>query len=518
MTFKKYKQLVVKGFTLIELLAVMGIFGLLTTAVVVAYPNTSVRFQVSNIASTLQGDLRQAQLSASSVSSQQQAVAGYGINFPSSARNTYQGFIDKVTTVQVNGLNVGNKKYDGVNEDSGLPVILPDNYEITDVCVSQIAAQKPFSTCRSNNRVQELTILYVRPSAQPTIYIDNNSLASYLASCIQIEYNKGAKGRGFVRNIIITSSGLISISLGGCHGDVISIPLLSATTVSTIDISSIGTGGIGLSADPSGNLYVANSSNNTVTRVTPGDVANMYGYLPSSPSAPVDIGIDTSGTLYVSNSSAGNITYTKFISGSPVTLPDVPPKPVSPTQIAFDGAGGFIYTLDTARDNVWKIDPASGVQTQFGTTGSGPHHVAIDASGNIYTANTNTITKFDSSGVVQWGGPLALSSAPGAITVSPSGNVYVAHPTTDSITMISPSGTPTSGFASTGGDPEDITTDSAGNIYTMNFGSQTISKITQGGVSSVLASTGLSPRAIKVVGTIVYVLNAGSNTLTKVTQ
>ena len=52
--------------------------------------------------------------------------------------------------------------------------------------------------------------------------------------------------------------------------------------------------------------------------------------------------------------------------------------------------------------------------------------------------------------------------------------------------------------ASTGSLPYGITIDSAGNIYTANSGSNNVTKITPGGVSSILGTTGKGPYSITV--------------------
>ncbi len=504
------------GFTLIELMAVVGIFAFLSVAVITTSPNTEVRLKVSNIATNLQGDLRQAQLSASSVNSQGQTVAGYGIDFASGVKNSYQPFVDKVTPVKVNGLFVGNKKYDGPAEDNDASTLFPSGYQMTDVCVDANLTSKPFHTCRSTGEVNELTVLYIRPSAQPSIYTNDNANIQYASACIQVEYTSVNRGRGFVRNIIVTRSGLISVALGGCRSDSASTPLPVGMTQSTIALSAFGSAGVGLAVDTLGNVYIANESNARVTKVTPAGTPDFYGDV--LPGSPADMAIDSSGTLYVSSDSGSNTTYTKYIPGSPptqVTLPDVSPQPSNPTKIAIDPSG-FLYTIKSGQDEIWKINPVTGAQSVFGASAAGAHDIAVDGFGNVYVVNTNSVTKLDPSGAALW----TVSGVTGAkgIAVTPSGMAYVII-SPSSITRISPDGTAVfPDFATTGIGTEDITTDAAGNIYTVNGSAKTITKITPERVTTTLAETGINPKYIKVIGTTVYVLNVGSNTLTKVVQ
>ncbi len=73
-------------------------------------------------------------------------------------------------------------------------------------------------------------------------------------------------------------------------------------------------------------------------------------------------------------------------------------------------------------------------------------------------------------------------------------------------------------LARTGLTPVGITLDSAGNIYTANSGSNTVTKITRGGTATTLASTGTKPRGIAIdsAGSI-FTSNYGSNNVTKIT-
>ncbi len=508
------KKVRLAGFTLIELMVVTGIFAFLSGTAITASPNTEVKLKVMNVSATLQGDFRQAQLLASSVNTQGRAVAGYGINFSSDFTNGYQPFVDKVTPVQVNGLFVGNKKYDGPSEDSSVPVILPYGYRVTDVCVDPKLTSKPFFTCRSTGDVGELTVLYIRPSAQPSIYANNNENIRYASACIQVEYNSVNRGRGFVRNIIVTKSGLISVALGGCRAGNALPPPLAGMIQSTIDLFSFGSGSVGLAVDPFGNVYITNASNAKVTTVTAVGLASVYGN--DLPGSPADMTVDSSGTLYVSSVDKSKTTYTKYIPGYPpiqVTLPSVDPQPNNPTKIAIDPSG-FLYTISKGSDKIWKINPVTGVQTVFGTSDAGAHDITIDGFGNVYVSNTNSVTKLDKNGAILWTTPAPSIKS---IAVTPQGTAYFFTPP-GSINRISPDGTLLPDFAITGSGTEDYTTDALGNVYAINSKTNTILKITPQGVMTTLANTGVDPKYIKVIGTTVYVLNVGSNTLTKVVQ
>ena len=75
-------------------------------------------------------------------------------------------------------------------------------------------------------------------------------------------------------------------------------------------------------------------------------------------------------------------------------------------------------------------------------------------------------------------------------------------------------------LGTTGTSPNGIVLDTAGNVYTANFSSNNVSKITPDGTPSILAETGLGtgPTAIVLdADGNVYTANYGSNTVTKIT-
>lgn len=106
---------------------------------------------------------------------------------------------------------------------------------------------------------------------------------------------------------------------------------------------------------------------------------------------------------------------------------------------------------------------------------------------------------------------------PNSITVDSAGNVYTVNSGANSVTRITPSGASTI-VGSTGNMPMGIALDSAGNIYTSNIGSNNVSKITPDGTSTILGTTGKRPMGIKVdAAGNVYTTNYLDSTVTKIT-
>ena len=82
------------------------------------------------------------------------------------------------------------------------------------------------------------------------------------------------------------------------------------------------------------------------------------------------------------------------------------------------------------------------------------------------------------------GGANAWANIAG-IAIDAAGNVYTTDRATDTVSKFALGGTAYVGWATTGDQPSAIAIDAAGNLYTTNRGSGDVSKITPEGVSTV---------------------------------
>jgi hypothetical protein len=254
-----------------------------------------------------------------------------------------------------------------------------------------------------------------------------------------------------------------------------------------------------VACDTNGNVYVADSANNTIRKITSGAVITLAGFPGASGgtdglgtsalfSQPSGIAADTLGNLYVADSA--NNTIRKITAGG-----------VASTLAGLAGVSGST--------------DGQGTNALF----SQPQGVAVDNAGNVYVADygNHTIRKITSGGVVStlagragtFGGvngtgTNALFYQPQGVAVDGSGNVYVADSANNTIRLITPAGAVSTlaGAAGTFGSsdgsgtnaqfyqPQGVAVDNAGNVYVADTLNHTIRKITAGVVSTLAGQAG----------------------------
>ncbi len=198
-----------------------------------------------------------------------------------------------------------------------------------------------------------------------------------------------------------------------------------------------------LDFDSGGNIYVADSNNNAIRKITPGgNVTTFAG--------------STTGLSGNTNGAGANARF-NFPAGIAVA------------------ANGTVFVADSSNDLIRKITPAGNVTTLAGSAGL-----------NGFTDGTTTHARFD---------------FPAAVAVDSGGNIFVADANNNIIRKITPAGNVTTfagaaqvqGVADGPGTfarfnyPSGIAIDSANNLYVTDTNNNAIRKITPAGNVSTIA-------------------------------
>jgi len=260
------------------------------------------------------------------------------------------------------------------------------------------------------------------------------------------------------------------------YGNVVTFTTSTTTADTTVTVSTFAgnnTGGFvngtgtaasfnspqGIAADAAGNLYVSDSFNHVIRKITAAGVVSTYA-----------------GTGELGFSGGTNAT-AKFY---------------SPQGVAID-ASGNLYVADQGNNAIYKITATTttilaGGGSSGATNGTGaeasfsaPQGIAVGAQGNVYVAdrNNNMIRKVTSAGVVT---TLAGSGA---------------------ADFINAAGT-TAAFRR----PVAVAVDVAGTLYVADQGNFAIRKVTQAGlVSTILGNSVVAPLLNKPAGIAVDAQN-----------
>jgi uncharacterized protein (TIGR03437 family) len=275
--------------------------------------------------------------------------------------------------------------------------------------------------------------------------------------------------------IVTTVAGGASAGFSGDNG-----PATSATLSKPL----------GVAVDAAGNLYIADSLNNRVRKVSNGVITTVAGtgvigfsgdngpatsaelYLPWG------LAVDSAGNLYIADEE--NHSVRKVSNGVITTIagngvlgyggdngPAVNAQLAYPKSLALD-SNGDLYISDAGTDSIRKI--SDGVITTVAGFGPGfngsaypnPNGVAVDPAGNLYIVDSSdqyvfkisngvitTIAGNGKAGFIGAGGPATSAELnfPGGIAVDLAGNVYIADSLNNRIRLLTPSASSACSFS-----------------------------------------------------------------------
>ena len=318
----------------------------------------------------------------------------------------------------------------------------------------------------------------------------------------------------------------------------------------------------GIALDGSGNLYFADRYNYRIRKVaaSTGIISTIAGSGPGftgdgGPASaagmyPYAVAVDLSGNLFIADYSNDRVRKVSAATGIISTIAGNGSTSYSgdggaastatlayPQGVAMD-ASGNLYLADKNNHRVRKVSAATGAITTVagnGTAGNSgdlgaaiqsslnsPQGVALDGAGNLFIADSNNcrIRKVDSLGMIStvagnycgFGGDGAQASAahlyyPQGVALDGAGNLYIADSLNNRIRKVDGSGVITTlagdGSAGFGGDgalatagklnnPTAVALDASGNLYIADFNNHRIREISAatGFISTVAGSGG----------------------------
>lgn len=284
----------------------------------------------------------------------------------------------------------------------------------------------------------------------------------------------------------------------------------------------------GLSAHPSGDIYVADTLNHRVQRFTPeGRFVATWGALGNADgqmSSPFGTAIGPTGDVFVvdrNNHRVQRFTPAGVFVSKFGTVGSGPGQLSHPQALAIDPAGN-VYVADYDNRRVVKFDATGNFVLAFGSLGSGdgqfnlPDGIATDSTGAVYVIDgTNRVQKFDGNGnfVLKWGSAGrgdGQFNGTGGIAAGPGDSIFVSDFNGRRIERFTSTGTFLEKFGSGGtgpgqfNRPGQIATTPGGDVYVSDVFVHRIARFRESTVPPPTLGKSVNVRTVK--GTVLVKL------------
>jgi len=288
----------------------------------------------------------------------------------------------------------------------------------------------------------------------------------------------------------------------------------------------------GVAVDGRGNVYVADTGNNTVKEMPAGCASSScVKTLGGGFASPNGVAVDGYGNVYVADPGISAVKEMPAGCASSSCVTTLGGGFSHPRGVAVDG-GGNVYVGDYDNSAVKEMPTgcaSSSCVTALGGGFSYPRGVAVDGSGNVYVADAgnNAVKEMpagcaSSSCVTTLGGGF---NGPYGVAVDGSGNVYVGDYGNSAVKEM-PAGCASSSCVTTLGGgfsyPRGVAVDGSGNVYVGDYGNSAVKEINRDTPPSLtFAATTLgltssdSPQTVQVANIgnqpLLFATDVGSN-------
>ncbi|WP_240419299.1 S-layer homology domain-containing protein [Paenibacillus periandrae] len=282
-----------------------------------------------------------------------------------------------------------------------------------------------------------------------------------------------------------------------------------------------------VAVDSNDNVYVADTNNHRIQKLTVTGATSVWsewkksgggsGRGPGEFNNPKGVAVDSSGNVYVADSGNERMQKLTVAAGlwsewvyQGVVAGTDPGEFRYPSGVAVDSERN-VYVADYDNHRIQKLNVSTGVWSEWKKSGGGlgsglgefesPTDVAVDSSGDVYVADryNHRIQKLTVTGATsvwsEWkksdggkGSGLGEFDYPGGVAVDRSGNVYVADTNNHRIQKLTVATGIWSEWKKSGGGkgsslgefnyPSGVEVDSSGNVYVADTKNNRIQKLT----------------------------------------
>lgn len=241
------------------------------------------------------------------------------------------------------------------------------------------------------------------------------------------------------------------------------------------------------------NVFVSNYTTDDIYEITPGGVQSVFA---TGMNYPIGMALNSAGDLFVANSANNTIPAVGTITEiTPGGVQSTFASGVDPQALAFNNAGD-LFEADYRSGNIYEYTPG-GVQTTFATGLSFPISLAFNTAGDLFVGagygnGNGYITEITPGGTqitlatgLSFPGGLAFNSAGNLFATSTSSGAIYEFTTggvQSTFTTVNVSGLNGLGF----NNPGDLFAAGGGSIY----------EITPGGVQSTIATESGDPNGL----------------------
>jgi streptogramin lyase len=262
----------------------------------------------------------------------------------------------------------------------------------------------------------------------------------------------------------------------------------------------------GVDVDSTGNVWVANSVGQTVTKYS-GTGAPLGTYPVGN--QPYAVVCDRFDVAWVANQADNTVTRM-----TPTTLPPAPLN--NPRGVTVDN-GGNLWIANAGNDTLTVLNTTGNTALLSPSTSSQPYGLEANGTGSVWVTNNNAVRVH------------RVNAATGAVTdlngggnhfgvaLNAAGNAFITVPNANRVATAAAAG----GFGANitvGTTPRGLAVHQGnGDVWVANQGSNNVSRLVAGAGPAVNFAVGNGPQGVAVEGNQVWVANTAANSITRMT-